>query len=259
MRVKIARDLHDGPVEELVGDLFVLQGVAADIQDPDIRQAVQSVQENLQDQVGSLRVFAGGAPPTRPGQIWFGESHPLPPGKPPGKTPRHLDAVGGLPSRRAPSCPRRSELPLCRISQEAMNNIIRHAQATQVVVRFHKDDQSARRGGPGATGSVSAPPAVWVDLARQGHLGSVGVQERAEAIGGKLEVSSEAGEGTCLRVSILWRSIPHPPRQRRLHSGLIEHRVSRTKRQQQLAGSRPGPRRAGAGSRAVKAVCPVSS
>ena len=194
-RVKIARDLHDGPVQELVGDLFVLQGVAADIQDPDIRQAVQSVQENLQDQINSLREFAGELRP--PALVKFGLEKAI---------RSHLESL----QEKHPAISMRFEaeqegsllpeevrLPLYRIYQEAMNNIIRHAQATQVVVRFHKDEQSAQLevqdNGVGFT-----PPAVWVDLARQGHLGLVGIQERAEAIGGKLEVSSRPGGGHLL-------------------------------------------------------------
>ena len=39
-------------------------------------------------------------------------------------------------------------------------------------------------------------------LARQGHLGLVGMRERAEAIGGTLQIASQPGEGTKLQVVV---------------------------------------------------------
>ena len=37
-------------------------------------------------------------------------------------------------------------------------------------------------------------------LARKGHLGPVGAKERADSVGGKLEVVSQLGKGTVIRV-----------------------------------------------------------
>ena len=45
-------------------------------------------------------------------------------------------------------------------------------------------------------------PTHQVELAREGHLGIVGMAERAEAIGGKFEVFSQPGQGTCIRVTV---------------------------------------------------------
>ena len=44
------------------------------------------------------------------------------------------------------------------------------------------------------------PPKRWIDLVREGHLGLAGSAERAEAVGGRLEVESQPGKGTRLRV-----------------------------------------------------------
>jgi len=43
-------------------------------------------------------------------------------------------------------------------------------------------------------------PEDWLDLARGGHLGLLGMRERAEAIGGRLEIRSVVGNGTTVRV-----------------------------------------------------------
>ena len=45
-------------------------------------------------------------------------------------------------------------------------------------------------------------PERWIGLIRQGQYGLVGAAERAEAIGGRLQVSSEPGSGTLIRVVV---------------------------------------------------------
>jgi signal transduction histidine kinase len=44
------------------------------------------------------------------------------------------------------------------------------------------------------------PPDDYRDLARTGHLGILGMSERAEAIGGQIEITSSPGQGTTLHV-----------------------------------------------------------
>ncbi len=45
-------------------------------------------------------------------------------------------------------------------------------------------------------------PGRFINLARDGHLGLVGARERAEAIGGRVEIESEPGKGTRIRTVI---------------------------------------------------------
>jgi two-component system, NarL family, sensor histidine kinase UhpB len=45
-------------------------------------------------------------------------------------------------------------------------------------------------------------PKDWLELARQAHLGLVGMRERAEAIGGHLEVYSHSGQGTRIQIQV---------------------------------------------------------
>jgi signal transduction histidine kinase len=51
-------------------------------------------------------------------------------------------------------------------------------------------------------------PRRWLELARQGHLGLVGIAERAEAIGGQLQIISAPGAGTRIRVVVPNTSAP---------------------------------------------------
>lgn len=96
--------------------------------------------------------------------------------------------------------PERVRMALYRIYQIAITNVLRHAQATQVWIQFklNREDVILEIKDNGRGFEV---PERWIELARQGHLGLVGALERAEAIGGRLQVESEPGRGSLVRVT----------------------------------------------------------
>jgi signal transduction histidine kinase len=87
------------------------------------------------------------------------------------------------------------------MAQEALNNVARHAMAGRAAleidfgaeaVSLHvKDD-----------GRGFVPPETAAELAPQGHFGLLGIHERAELIGARLEIRSEPGDGT--EITIVW-------------------------------------------------------
>ena len=93
------------------------------------------------------------------------------------------------------------ELLLFRIVQEALNNIRRHSQASEVQVVLECIGHSIRviisDNGRGfeLSGRVD-------DLPRSGKLGLIGMQERARLLGGTLEVTSVPGKGTKVIVEV---------------------------------------------------------
>ncbi len=94
-------------------------------------------------------------------------------------------------------------LGLFRIYQEAMNNTIKHSGATRVKVTFRKtDEQAALEIRDNGAGFTMPEEWDWLELARRGHLGLVGMRERAEAMGGTLEVVSQPGEGVRIAVTV---------------------------------------------------------
>jgi len=82
-----------------------------------------------------------------------------------------------------------------RITQEALNNAIQHADASEIVVRLTQYPDHLRLtvtdDGRGIAGG--AEPGHFV---AQGHLGLAGMRERAAMIGGKLDVQTAADYGT---------------------------------------------------------------
>jgi len=88
---------------------------------------------------------------------------------------------------------------LFRIVQEALNNIRRHAQASeaQVMMDFAEDRIKVTISDNGLGFELSGRVD---DLPRSGKLGLAGMQERARLLGGSLKVESEPGKGTTVAV-----------------------------------------------------------
>lgn len=90
------------------------------------------------------------------------------------------------------------ELPLYRIAQEALGNVVRHAAAdhAQVTLTFRpaKVTLTVIDNGPGF-----AVPASPAELAPQARFGLLGIHERAELIGAHLAPISRRGDGTQLQ------------------------------------------------------------
>ncbi len=93
--------------------------------------------------------------------------------------------------------PTETEREFLRVGQEAIHNVKKHAGAKHLWVQLEygqtevalevRDDGRGFAAGEGAT----SPP---------GHYGLTGMRERAEAIGGVLEVTSEPEGGTAVRL-----------------------------------------------------------
>ncbi len=92
-------------------------------------------------------------------------------------------------------------LTLFRIYQQSIANILRHAEASEVHIRFVFDVEEARLVIEDNGKGFVVPPG-WISLIRQGHFGLAGAAERVEALGGIFEVESHPGHGTIVRAVI---------------------------------------------------------
>lgn len=95
--------------------------------------------------------------------------------------------------------PNAVEAALYRVAQEALNNVARHARATQVIIRFWQTPAalhfSIRDNGIGFDLSSGNG-----DLGR--GLGLRGMRERLTVLGGTLEIQSKPKQGTEIQVSV---------------------------------------------------------
>ncbi|MDP2948216.1 MAG: GAF domain-containing sensor histidine kinase [Chloroflexota bacterium] len=100
------------------------------------------------------------------------------------------------------------EVALFRILQEAINNCARHARAEHVRVRLEHVDGEVR----GTVEDDGVGFDVWATLKgkrEKAALGLLGMRERAALIGGSLDIESEPGRGTRLRLRLpLEKQVP---------------------------------------------------
>jgi len=94
-----------------------------------------------------------------------------------------------------------AELVLYRAAQEALNNALKHAHASELRVTM-----DCRRGSVELAvlddGDGFEMPASSRGLLATGHLGLVGLRQRVERACGSLNVRSRAGHGTCVRIRL---------------------------------------------------------
>jgi len=96
---------------------------------------------------------------------------------------------------KLPPLPSETELAMFRIAQEALNNVRRHAQASEIDIKVKSDSNSVKMTITD-NGKGFSTPRLTGDLAREGKLGVLGMEERARLIGGNIQIKSEPGKGT---------------------------------------------------------------
>jgi signal transduction histidine kinase/ligand-binding sensor domain-containing protein len=100
-----------------------------------------------------------------------------------------------------------TENEILRVAQEALHNVKKHAQAGTVKVQLEYSRNElaleVHDDGRGFDAGSAFPDSP------AGHYGLTGMRERAAAVGGSLEVSSEPGAGTAVRLRV-----PAPGRSR---------------------------------------------
>jgi len=94
-----------------------------------------------------------------------------------------------------------TELALFRIAQEALRNVRRHSQASLAMITVEFDDARTRITISDDGHGFQLPEAVG-SLAQMGKLGLIGMQERAQLLGGTLTLQSELNHGTAVVVEV---------------------------------------------------------
>ncbi len=196
-RLAIARNIHDGPVQNLTSLLFNVQVAKEEITDPQLMYEMNQIVMNVKQAVEDLRHLIFEIRP--PSVIRFGLARAI------------RFHAGELDEQNTgikleldlkENGIRLSEfacLALYRIYQEAITNLLRHSRASQAWVRLDYEGDnllleiSDNGRGFAFEGNIGR-------LAEEGHYGLAGIKERADVIGGSLDLSSAPGQGTKIRV-----------------------------------------------------------
>jgi len=199
-RQHIARELHDGTIQTLALLCRRLDAVASTSGPlPDSAVAdIGAIRKIAEDAVKELRDFARTLRPPILDDLGIVASvrRLLMEAADRSGIKGELKLVGE--ERRLPPD---AEVGIFRIAQEALWNVEHHSRATQVIVTMSFGEHEARLDVDDNGVGFNVPP-VLGDAPVGGQLGLLGMQERAELLGGKFEVQSSPGKGTTVTVSI---------------------------------------------------------
>jgi PAS domain S-box-containing protein len=203
-RLRLARELHDGPVQDLLAISYSLAAqrrtlgnghdtiVVADINE-EIRQDILGVVAQLRELVGELRP---------PGLAEFGlkaalEGYVAELGRRDGiETPAIFIDFEDM-----PELPQPLAMTTFRIVQEALRNAIRHSSANEVTIHLRQESDQLKLEIFDDGQGFSLPDRMN-ELADRGHFGLIGLVERVDQAKGRIDIASEPGNGTAIAVTL---------------------------------------------------------
>jgi signal transduction histidine kinase len=207
-RRHLSRELHD-EFGQLLATIAVHLHAAKGLAGDAARSRLEECSVLLQRTGAQLRSLALELRPTmldsaglEPALRWLAEQHK----QRTGIATQVVGHLNDLPGDLAIAC--------FRVAQEALTNVVRHARAQHVWIELDQTD--------GALELVVRDDGVGFDVTKtldsaagQGNLGLLGMKERVQILGGILEIDSEPGHGTRIRISLpLAAPIPEPAESR---------------------------------------------
>ena len=195
-RAQIAHDLHDSVQQLIIGAMFETQAARDSMsKHPEnteerliaAQSLLRQIENEMRSAIYSLRPTALDAHGLVPALREYAESFALHAG---------VDcnvSVEGIPRRFNPD----GEVAVFRIVQEALHNVETHAAAKHVQLHLI---WSVRDLHVEILDNGHGFDLAEVTNQARTHLGLIGMQERAEAVGGALKITSHSSEGT--RISL---------------------------------------------------------
>lgn len=201
---QLARELHDGPIQQLLGVGYQLAAVEdqenwpdaapvpPDLQRAAIRHEVLAAADQLRAVVSQLRPAGldelGLEAALRDYVAQLRRTIP--------RTGPRLQLQANL---RTVALPSEFALCLYRVAQEGLRNALRHAGATNVAIRLYAENGAVRLIVSDNGRGFVAPERLG-EFAQADHYGLLGMQERVAWVGGHLQILSQVPGGTVVTV-----------------------------------------------------------
>ncbi|PNY81209.1 GAF domain-containing protein [Deinococcus koreensis] len=191
-RRRISRELHDDTAQVLTATTRRVARLAREL-GGEHKERADDILGDLNAAIESVRRFARNLRPSMlddlgllPALEWLASQ---------AQTETRLE-ISGQERRLSPA----AELTVFRLAQEALNNVDKHAHAHTAAIRVAFGAGQVRVAisddGRGFTAEEAEAQA------RSGHLGLLGLRERATLAGGELEVVSAPGQGATLAFTL---------------------------------------------------------
>jgi signal transduction histidine kinase len=200
-RRRISRELHDEASQALMAVKISLDMVRKKLppQPESLRQNIRAAQDLTDETMDAIRSLALGLRPPELEAV--------------GLEPVLVDYCAEFARRtqlqvsyqgvKLPPLPDEVAISLYRVLQEALTNVIKHAHASQVRVELSYD-----QGEIGLSVIDDGQGFVLEDGFHQTHngIGTIGMRERLEGLGGRLEIETRPAQGTRLHACVPWRT-----------------------------------------------------
>ncbi len=203
-RKRLARELHDDTLQALIALNQRAQLAQMETTDPAILQTMTDIQQLAEQTIADLRRFVRALRPIyledlgliTALQMLLKETEQA-------AGLKTIFSLRGSPRRLPSSC----ELALYRMAQEAVSNVVRHAQASamSLILDFSGDLAVIMTIVDDGCGFIV--PDNPAEFASAGHFGLLGLQERSELIGATLVIASEPGQGTRITIRMPYASM----------------------------------------------------
>ncbi|MDD5369243.1 MAG: PAS domain S-box protein, partial [Anaerolineaceae bacterium] len=136
-RLRLAQELHDGPMQDLYGVTYLLGSIESELPDPQTREEMASARQAVNQVINTLREVCSTLRPTA--LLPFGLNRAIT-----SHAERYREIYPNLAihlelAKDGVRLPEATRLALYRIYQNLVSNVVRHAHATQVWIRFLSD------------------------------------------------------------------------------------------------------------------------
>lgn len=199
-RARIARDLHDGVVQDLAGSSYTVSTLATRLEprspeEQRLADDLEEVSRNLRTSMRALRsLLVKIYPPDLHAEGLSAALQDLVAPLSAAGVETDVDVTGDEGAREEVVA------LVWRVAQEAVRNVARHAEATRMSMTVHREDgvlvlevvDDGRGFDPADAGAGSD----------EGGFGLRGMQSLADDAGARLEVDSRIGTGTTVRMEV---------------------------------------------------------
>ena len=192
-RRRLARDLHDGPAQNLA---ILVRNLEAHVREAD--GSMDDLHVSASGILGDLRQVARDQRPTLLDDLGFVAALEWLISDSEGQADVETTLVVAGEAQRLDS---ETEVAFYRIAQEALRNAQEHAEANRIEITISFEDDRIDMGitDDGTGFHVPGSPGEYL---RSGRLGLMGMHERAQLVGGSLEIQSNPDTGTVVKVQI---------------------------------------------------------
>jgi two-component system, NarL family, sensor histidine kinase DegS len=208
-RKRLSREIHDGPAQVLANAIIGLEFIERSLRQSELTSGapavgeVERIKSSMRDGLSEIRRFIFDLRPTmlaQRGLIGTVEHYV--------NTYRTFlpEEISLALPPSAPVITPEQELTAFRVMQESLQNVHRHSQATRCSISIDIEDEhfivEVEDNGRGFDPSS-------VKIQARGGSGIIGMRERAEVIGARLDVESSSGRGCRVRLLIPTNSRSH--------------------------------------------------